>query len=1339
MNLVFVASVLGVLLLPAFSAVGGTGVGQYRDVQVLQSNESGITLEFTPEFFRTRTYAGTQRTYLDYNFYSSISVPIEQAGVPNLRHRSIVVALPNERDNSVEILGTEYEDIRNTMIVPVPKLVPDGSSFGANRIYDESREVYGINRYTPVSIAKLGPIGYSRSNLVGTLLLYPVQFNPAAGIVRKYKKIVVRINFGHPMVGTGKIVEDELLKAAVINYDVGKRWNAVAPRVLGSLVINSVLATGDWYRIDLKSDGIYRLDANALSAAGINVSQIDPRTIKIYGNGGLEMPQDIQSPRPIDLVENAILVSGEADGRFDSGDFILFYGKGVRGWRYDPTKKTFSHYIHHYIDSNYYWLTYAGAPGKRMSALQSLNEPNAFSPRSFSGKLFVEDEKNKTDVNSGLEWFGQFFDSDSRTAVIVNRLDGLIMTDPIRYNFQFVSRASTFTSFRVEDNGVALGAATVPPVDLGTIIYEYAQKSGVTSFQRPGNLPNNQSTVRITYEATGNTPKGYLDWMEILYSHDFSATNDLLNFTSPDTDAVVQYNLGNFSTSGISVFDVTDYSNVKLVAGASISGGNFRFQARQRSGPVSEYFAVGPNGYKSPIGIQKMGNSNLHGFADGAPFVIITHADFLSQAQRLKVQREQAGPDRLSTIVVNIQDIYNEFSGGLLDPTAIRDYLKYAYNNWNVKPRYVLLFGDGDFDYKNVLAQDKNWIPPYETIESLYQINSYCTDDYYAQIVGNDQIVDLAVGRIPVRSADQARIVVDKIIQYENSSSLDQWRNRITYVGDDGLTSTGDDGPIHTAQAEELAERFTPEDFEKVKIYLIEYPTVNTSLGRRKPDAAKAIVQQINDGTLIINYTGHGNPEVWAHEHVFERETTIPQLANKDKLTFVGAATCDFARYDNPIEQSATELMLIRENGGSIGTLSSARPVFSFDNAEFNNVFFTFLLARDGSRRLTRLGDALFSVKQTHYSTNDTKFGLFGDPTMRLIAPTYRGQIDSVNGNPATATTQLQALGKVSIQGTIRRTDGSLWSDYSGKLLMVVYDSKKEIPVPEWSPFTFSIPGGIIYKGENTISNGKFSATFFVPKDILYENNRGRIAVYFSNQASDGSGATENILVGGTDTTAVTDTEGPKISLYLDSRSFRAGDLVGDSPLLIIDYFDEHGINTASGGIGHQLEARLDEQTTPIDLTSFYKGKPDSYQEGTVEYRFSNLSEGKHILKAKAWDIYNNSSTAQLGVEVAVSSDLRLTNVVNYPNPFVRSTTFTFQQNQSVPVDVEIKVYTLAGRAIKVLHSQGITDRFVRIDWDGRDGDGDELANGVYLYRLVAKTSDGSKSVETIGKLTVLK
>jgi len=323
----------------------------------------------------------------------------------------------------------------------------------------------------------------------------------------------------------------------------------------------------------------------------------------------------------------------------------------------------------------------------------------------------------------------------------------------------------------------------------------------------------------------------------------------------------------------------------------------------------------------------------------------------------------------------------------------------------------------------------------------------------------------------------------------------------------------------------------------------------------------------------------------------------------------------------------------------------------------------------------------------------------------------------------------------------VRKSSGITWEDYNGTAIITVFDSQKEISIhDEYNyVFNFTLPGGVIYRGENSITNGRFTAMFYVPKDISYESNRGRIAVYFKNTNTDGSGFNQNITIGGTDTSTVPSTKGPDIAIYLGDRNFRNGDLVSNNPRLLVDLFATHGLNISGVGIGHTLEAWLDNNQSGIDLTEFYQGKTDSYQEGTVDYQLKNLPEGQHTLKVKAWDIFNNSSTAEVSFHVASSAGLTIKNVFNYPNPFRTSTTFTFQHNQDSPIDVEIKIYTLSGRLIQTLEQPSVMDRFVRISWDGRDHDGDELANGVYFYRVIAKTQDGRFTSEEVGKLAVLK
>lgn len=924
----------------------------------------------------------------------------------------------------------------------------------------------------------------------------------------------------------------------------------------------------------------------------------------------------------------------------------------------------------------------------------------------------------------------------------MNKLDGLDTSSSVTYKIVMVARSGATSSFKVEEGGSLLGFIQIPPILLGSGETEYAAKSSVYRFYGTGKLADSRSILKFTYLSNSVGDEAWTDWFEILYRRNLSAVNDVVHLTSPDTGTTVEYDLRDFSNSDITGFDVTDFANVKRIASPYISGSEFRFQAQQTTGGINECFVVGANGYRTPVSVQKAANSNLRGISDGADFIIIVHPDFLDDAKRLKQHRESASEgNALRTIVVDVTSVYNEFSGGLLDPTAIRDFLGYAYSTWTIKPRYVLLFGDGTYDYKDILGKGGNYIPPYETMESLYQINTYASDDYFVRILRSNPRNQMAIGRLSVGSVREARTVVDKIISYEKNLVTDPWKNRLTFVADDGYTSRGgDDGSMHTDQSELLANYHTPRQFEQKKIYLIQYRTVTSSGGNRKPDVNQAIIDQFNQGTLTINWTGHGNRDVWAHEGVFQRETTIPRLNNGDKLAFVTAATCDFGRYDVPGDQSGAELLLTKGEGGAIAAVSTDRVAYADENRDFNDAFYDRLLARNADGSPTRIGDAMLDVKQLFTSTNDTKFHIIGDPTVKLAMPRYSATIDSINSVSPENLVQLKALSRVTVKGSVRKPGGETWSDYQGTLFITVFDAERQMSIAEGiGVFNFSLPGGIIYKGEVSITNGGFTSTFPVPKDISYESNRGRLAVYFKSGSTDGSGYNQNITIGGMDSSAVSDSTGPSVAAYLEDRNFRNGDLVNDHPRLLVDLSAKNGLNISGVGIGHGLQAWLDNSQNSIDLTEFYQGKTDSYQEGTVNYQLSSLADGSHMLKVRAWDIFNNSSTAEVSFQVASSAALLVKNVLNYPNPFRSSTTFTFQHNQDSPIDVEIKIYALSGRLIQTLEQRTVMERFVKVPWDGRDADGDELANGVYFYRLIAKTQDGRSSTEEVGKLAIVK
>jgi hypothetical protein len=1322
---------ISLLCLIAGSACAQTAT----DLRVLSETPNSIVLEFTPRYVNTVVSGSDGTKYTRFDFRGAAFVEGE-AGSPLIPFRPVLLQLPSRR-YSVEIIAQDYDNLSGTKAATRPSLRAL-KGFGVTPVYSSAKPRFLVNDLVPRQSAELKNVGSARGSVVGTLRLYPVQFALGKNEVRVIRRMVVRVDFTGGR-STAKITS-AFLKSEFPAQLI--KTEAAAAQTLAS---DSPLATGDWFRMDVTETGMYRIDQTFLTKAGISSSAIgNINSIRIFGNDGRELPEDLNAARPNGNQElPRLVVDKNGNGVLDADDYILFYGRSTRGWSYFPEEKTFHHYLNHFTESNVYFLTYGGSGrGKNMDSVVSTSLSGGFKPSDTQGKLFVEDELDNL-VKSGREWVGEAFDITTNYHSFTNNLTGIVSTKPTRYRLAFQSRSATADTFTVRENNSAIGDPMLmtPLYDLGSIEGDFAYRAPVYSIQRTASLPNDRSILRIQFGTNNVAAKGWLDWFEILYSRRLEADNDFLPLTSPDTNAVVNYELSKFSSREILVFDVTQHGAVKQVTNLAFDVADasiVRFQLAQTSGSVRDLVAIGPKGYKTPANLKRISNSNLHSSTNGADFIILTPSDFAGEALRLKAHREQT--DKMTVSVVNLDQVYNEFSSGIVDPVAIRDFLRYTQTSWKVQPQYCLLFGAGNYDYKNIKTTATNWVPPYETLESNNQILTLASDDYFVFLDPNSQVISMKIGRLPIRSLTDAKTVVNKIISYESNAQFDSWRNRITFAADDGLTSTGDDGNLHTDQAEQLAQVHTPDSFTKEKIFIVEYPTVSSSTGRRKPTANEAIDQAINDGTVILNWTGHGNTQQWAHEKIFSVDQDFSLINNKGKLFFLVAATCDFARYDDPppSDVSAGEQLLLMADRGAVAEVTPDRVVYSGDNALLNEALYDNLLKMDSEGKPVRLGDAMWYTKQILNSTNDQKHHLLADPTMRLAVPRGVVTIDSVNGQSASSLVTAGALSKVRVSGAVKKSDGTTPTSLGGQALLEVYDSKRKVLVPEWGDYSFVVNGSLIYRGQVSVRNGKLQGTFPIPKDVSYGSDHSRIALYASNDSTDAVGYTENFSIIGTSSAAV-DTTGPSVRIYFDDQSAPAGGVISPDATMIVDLADSSGINTSTAGIGHKLEATLDGSQKTFDLTGYYRGNLDTYQSGQIRYQFTALPEGRHDIAVKAWDIYNNSATGEAFFEVRAASQLSLYNVVNVPNPFARTTTFTFQRTSGDPIDVEIKVYTVAGRLIQTLEVSSVVDRLVQVPWDGRDRDGSEIANGVYLYRVIAKSLDRSSTSEVIGKLAVLR
>ncbi|MFH1198339.1 MAG: type IX secretion system sortase PorU [bacterium] len=1298
-----------------------------QDIKIISSTSSSIVIEYKATITDSSSVLIDNQLYKRFSILNGFTDPALVAGNPETPIREVCVGVPSEYGNTIQILETDSYSI-DGRLTPVPEYQRDEFGFSAD---------YKIkNEYTNPSsfeIIGFGEFGIVRNLQVQNIIMHPIQFDPVSQKITIHKKILFRINYGRTGNNYSEISE-EYLSDVVLNFSVAKNWGIVTMRdELRKINSSSALSNGTWFKFPVTEEGIYKIDRSKLSSYGIDAATVDPRTIKIYNNGGYILPEGVNDEAADDLIENAVLIFGEEDGKFDEGDYILFYGRGTNFWEYDNSAKQAVRRKHWYSKANYYFITSGGANGKRMVQKNSLNELTYFEQNStHSYHSFEEDKINKD--GSGKIYVGDEFSASSTSKTYVTSLPHLIPGE-VNYQFSFVNYSSEYHQLKIDESGTTLLNKSID----GSNGYYSTGKLYNLSAEYNGVFTENRSMLRIEY-IPGPGDFGYLDYFEIVYPMAMMASDDILYVYSLDTTSVIQYTFSNFGNSDILVFDVTNFSEVNRINPLMLSGGQFKFQSARTKGSLSKYFGICSNKILTPPAGSQISNSDIHGNTSGSEYVIIANKNFSEETETLADYRNSESLNKFSTKVFYIDEIYNEFSGGIIDPTAIRNFLKYAYNNWQIKPFYVLLFGDGSYDVLDTEAKGNNFIPTFQTEESFNYVFSYPYDDYYARIIGTDKKVDLALSRLNVNSQEEAEIYIDKIKFYENESGRGLWRNLITLVADDGLTTKGDDGNQHTKQVEDLANNYVPKYFDKNRIYLSMYPTVLTTLGRRKPGVNEAIVNAVNAGTLLLNYTGHGNEKVWAHEEALDCSVNLNQFKN-DKLFFLTAATCEFGKYDNPGLASGAEKMLLLEGGGMIGGIAASRAVEGTSNSELNNLFYQKLFdGKDANDLPHTIGMALFNTKQKYSGINDEKFHLFGEPVLRLSQPELTASIDSLNGRNLNSEVQLKALGEVIIKGSVLKSDGSADNSYDGEALISVFDSENSVYLSDID-FSVTVQGGLIFRGRASITGGEFEASFIVPKDISYENKNGKLSAYILNDESDGFGFTNKIVIGGFDTTKVNDNKGPEIEIFYDEPDIESSYLVNPDFKLFVKIEDETGLNTTGSGIGHKLEGILNgDEENPIDFTDYFIGDLNAGgKSGMIEYEFIDLEPGDYSIRINAWDVFNNGGTAENNFCVVSSTGLTIRDVYNYPNPFSDFTVFTFQHNLTSAIDVKIKIYTVAGRLIKEIEQQNVSDKFVKIFWDGRDADGSAIANGTYLYKIQINSDDGQTNQGVLGKLCIIR
>lgn len=1107
----------------------------------------------------------------------------------------------------------------------------------------------------------------------------------------------------------------------------------------GPFTYTSALSAGTVYKFGVANTGIYKLDYNFLkSELGIsNLDNIDPRTIRLFGNGGAMVPERNADVRPDDLTENAIVVVGESDGKFDAGDYILFYAVGPRPWFYrananDPELTV----RQHLYDFNAWYFIKTG-DGNGLRAAEQGSVPATYLTEEFDDFQRLEEDKvNLLDdyvsgTGSGKKWFGDYF-LQTRSREYSFDFPNIVPGSTARLRTEFAGRCTLATVVRLTADGTVL-TRNINGVKVSDNESTYASL-GVfqSSFQPDGDQVN----VKIEYPEVSQQSEGWLDYIEVNVRRRLTMTGLVMEFRDKQT---LTQDFATFRLAGlngnVTIWDITNAQRPALQQKTQ-SGGTAEFGAATL-GVLRNYVAFYDNAaFPKPEKVAgKIANQNLHGI-ENVHMAIIYPSELEEQATRLaEHRRTHTGFD---VALVNINQLYNEFSSGAKDPGAIRDFALMQLERAPGKFDWLLLFGDGSFDPRNITNSDgnKDFVPVYETAESFDPIRAYPADDFFALLSPEEGgslsgKLDISVGRLTARSPEEAKAIVDKIIAYDKDPALlGDWHLRNLFIADD------EDGNAHINQCEDLAlvTSNSGDFFNNEKIYFDAYQQVVTSAGDRFPDAKAAITSNIFKGNLITQYIGHGGPRGWAQERVVDNND-IAGWENPNRYPLIITATCSFGGYDDYETLTGGEQALSKVQSGAIGLFTTVRAVYISDNNTLTDAVQKFLFKKVNGRYLT-IGDILKEAKNSISSgfDNSRRFTLLGDPAMFLALPEYQVVTDSINGLAVDNTPDtLRALMPATISGSVTDTLGNVLSDFNGRVFVSVYDKAQTLQTlgqdaPSSTVRTFKVQRNIIFKGSATVSAGKFRIEFVVPKDINYAYGFGKISYYAENGTPlDAAGGDGSIVIGG-NANLVQDDQPPIVQPFLNTDAFVFGGITDNDPKVLVKCSDDYGMNVSGVSLGHDLTAVLDGNVLEtIVLNDFYESAQDNFRKGQAIYPLRNLTPGRHTLAVKGWDIANNSGEGYTEFVVAEDGKAALDHVLNYPNPFTTNTWFQFEHNLAGQVlDVQVNVFSVSGKLVKtILHSTPADGyRVTDINWDGKDEYGDQLARGVYLYRVKVRGTD---------------
>lgn len=1131
-----------------------------------------------------------------------------------------------------------------------------------------------------------------------------------------------------------------------------KRFILILPTLLLSIALwgasrhsytdQSVLHEGKILKIRVSGTGIYAITYDELKEWGLQ-----PEKVRVLGYGGNMLNENFTLHKWDDLPSVAFFMNKGADQVFNSGDYILFYGRGSIGWEFVAGR--WRHTRNPYSDHGYYFLSDTAGEQRLIAISEALDDSHAQDVDWFTDYQLHEIEKinllDKTGTNGGgREFYGETLQDDTKTLSIDFNTPH-IRTDMLMTVFANVAANSTEASQFILQSANNQVSSTIFPIPVSDF-YTKAECDSLLLIT-PAQDTKTQKVV-LRYVGTTATSVGYLNYIELNAPTQLVLRNKemaISNTQHLSQPYPTRFHLSN-ATSSTQIWRVTDGVNIEQLPTQQQDGQLTWLGSNQQA---EKYMAVDVNatGWNKPTLIGTVKNQNLHALRN-IDYVIICPEEFREQAIRLAKKHEEV--DHITWAVVTDEEAYNEFSSGTPDVSAYRWLMKMLYDkadgNAIEQPKNLLLMGNASFDNRKLLgnASGVSRLLVFEAKNSTNETKAYATDDYCGFLEDNAGVdsrgrfnevrakMNIGVGRLPVRTLEQATQVVDKLCTYMDDRVQGKWKSQICFLADDG------DHGLHVQTADQGAERLRTKNpnFVVNKIYLDAYTQEVNASGERYPLAKNQFDNMMNNGVLFMNYSGHGGYNNITNE-LFMTTKDIRNMSNTNQA-FWFLATCSFSHCDGAIP-SAGEEAVLNPHGGAIGVLSACRTVYATQNKILNTNFCDTLYGhKDVFSYQMTLGEATYKAKNTTgHDENKMPYILLGDPALRLNYPTNYQIV---------TTTQLDTLHALTVQtvkGYIKDAYGDTAQWFNGSMDITVWDKMQQVQtqdndeIEEYKKvkITFNDHPNTLFSGKTDVTNGTFEYTFMVPKDIRYNYGNGRIAYYAYDHETkeEGVGYYEDFLVGGSSTVEIVDTVGPDLQLYLNHPTFIDGGKTYEFPHFYANIYDENGINTVGSGIGHDLLLIIDEDPKmTFVLNNYFTAQSNSYQQGTISYKMPEMTEGAHQMSFRAWDLLNNSSTATLNFQVVKGMNPTLCQVITYPNPVTTTGVLHFHIGHDQPdeiIQTDIYMYDLSGKLVKSHHQKGTEN----IQWHMSDI---HAMPGIYMYLVRIKTST-SEYVSKAGKIII--